>query len=95
MVGLPVEEEEEPTWPQKHALSQKWDSHQLIREQMRQHQKLLLWPSPALTGAANKSTLKLNRFAIQSILELWTEFSDTPKAPPIGWFRQEVHIAEN
>ena len=57
------------TWPAKHALARKWDSSDLARESVRSNQKLLVWPSAAATGVANKTSLKQNRFAILKLLE--------------------------
>ncbi|OLQ09246.1 hypothetical protein AK812_SmicGene7177 [Symbiodinium microadriaticum] len=37
--------------------------------QMRSTGKLLVWDNPAMTGVANKMSLRLNRFAIAAVLE--------------------------
>ncbi|CAE7565712.1 unnamed protein product, partial [Symbiodinium sp. KB8] len=78
------------SWPPKFALARKWDENIVLREQMRRTGKLLLWDTPASTGVANKTSLRLNRFAIAAVLEVWVETSDSPKSPPIGWLRAEV-----
>ncbi|CAE7301306.1 unnamed protein product [Symbiodinium necroappetens] len=78
------------SWPPKFALARKWDEHIVLREQMRRTGKLLIWDTPASTGVANKTSLRLNRFAIAAVLEVWVGTSDSPKSPPIGWLRAEA-----
>ena len=79
--------------PETGALCQAFDNDPVIRGQMRTCGKLLAWPSPSMTGVANMESAKLNRFVLMDILRVWGDFSDTPKSPPIKWFRVEVgHI---
>ena len=77
-------------FPPKGDLAKAWDANAFIREQMRAHSKLLTWPSAASTGVANKTSLKLNRFQIQILIEMWTSISNSPKSPPIWWIQQEA-----
>ena len=79
--------------PCLHELAKLWDSHENIRSQMRSTGKLLTWSSPAGTGVANRESLKLNRLAVQLLIQLWVKVHDTPKSPPIKWIRQEAGAA--
>ena len=76
--------------PAKGALMRRWEDRALIREQVRAHKRLLMWPSAELTGVASQASLKLNRFAIADILVEWGKTCKEPKAPPIGWLRDEA-----
>ena len=79
-----------PIWPETDSLAQRWESHGLIREQMRSCGKILLWDSPQATGVASKATLTKNRFAIQVLLEVWLGHVDLPKSPCVQWLKKEV-----
>ena len=80
----------QPAAPEKHILANQWDSNPFVRDQMRQHHKLLSWISPQQTGVANRATLKKNVHAIRCALACWVDHCDCPKSPPISWLREEV-----
>ena len=91
MADYPGEVEAPPQlWPPKHELVAKWDAHPVIRDHLRTAHSLLLWQGPKAVGVANKQSLRLNRHAIQILMQVWLEHVDSPKSPPIGWLRQEV-----
>ena len=81
-----------PPWPAKGLLAARWEQRAMVREQMRQNKKLLLWPSPVTTGVASQNSLKLNRYIIYDVLEEWGKVCEEPVAPPIGWLRQEARF---
>ena len=88
-------EEQEAAWPPKHELAALWDSHDVIRAQMRTSGKLLVWPTPASTGIPSKVSLKLNRWVVLLIIKVWGKHHASPKSPPIGWLRQEARQLKN
>ena len=78
------------SWPEKGKLARLWEESSLIRETVRAHGKLFLWPSAKHSGVVSKVSLRLNRFVIQRLLEIWVPYSSGPKSPPIGWIREEA-----
>ena len=76
--------------PEKGVLAKRWEQRGLIREHMREHKKLLSWPSSLTTAVASKVALKLNRHVIADLLSEWGKVSSEPKAPPIAWLKQEA-----
>ena len=83
-------EEPAAAWPEQFKLSKMWDSCEITRDQMRKQQRLLDWPGAKATGVATKVSLKLNRFVVRKTMQVWVDFSDGPKSPPIAWLRQEA-----
>ena len=77
-------------WPEKGLLAKCWEARSLVREQLRAHKKLLLWPSAISTGVANQASLKLNRYIIADIIKIWSASCGEPQPPPVAWLRQEA-----
>ena len=77
-------------WPEKSLLAKRWDERAVLREYFRCHNRLLAWPSPAMTGSATLPALMLNRFVIYDIIKEWSSVCKEPRAPPIAWLRQEA-----
>ena len=76
--------------PAKHALAKKWDENAVVRAQVRETNKLLLWPSPQQTGVISKASLRTNRHVILAVIDVWSSCCATPRAPIIPWLRDEV-----
>ena len=76
--------------PEKHALAKKWDENAVVRSQVRETNKLLLWPSAQQTGVISKASLRTNRHVILAVIDVWSSACTTPRAPKIPWLRDEV-----
>ena len=78
-------------WPLKGSLAKAWEQNPVVRELFRENKwQLLAWPKVELVGVASLRSLSLNRRSIQDAIRIWSEFSATPKSPPIDWLKQEA-----
>ena len=79
-------------WPEKGALARCWEARALVREQVGCQKKLLLWPSPVLTGVASQNALKMNKYVVADIIKIWSGSCGEPQPPPVAWLRQEAYL---
>lgn len=78
------------SWPTRHELASVWEENGSVRNALRQHGKILLWPSVQTTGVGTVAALRLNPTAVADALEIWASHSSTPKSPPIHWLKDEA-----
>ena len=78
------------SWPKDGLLASRWEERAAIREQLRCSKRLLAWCSTVTTGVANQASLKLNKYTIVDLLNVWATACAEPKAPPIMWIKNEA-----
>ena len=78
------------TLPPEGQLAKAWEANALVRQQLRDEQRLLSWPSKATTGVASQRALILNRVPVMVAVSEWAAVCNEPKSVPIDWIREEA-----
>ena len=64
----------------------------MIRERVRDHSKLLLWPEPRLVGAPSKRSFAMNRMVLEIVAKWWCPQAEAAESVPVAKIRAESRL---
>ena len=90
-----ADEESAYQWPARHQLASCWEENGIVRKNLRDTGKMLLWPNRDLTGIATLAALSSNRVVVADALTIWgTHNFSEAKSPPVEWLKDEASFGE-
>ena len=82
-------------WPARHELASCWEENGLVRKNLRDTGRMLVWPNRDLTGIATLAALSTNRVIVADALTIWaTHNVSEAKSPPVEWLKDEASFGE-
>ena len=90
-----ADEESAYQWPARHQLASCWEENGIVRQNLRDTGRMLLWPNRDLTGIATLAALSSNRVIVADALTIWATHSfSEAKSPPVEWLKDEASFGE-